>query len=68
MSVNNTAPCLNCPRRAAGCHATCEDYKQWKGQNDEFHKLVAAKREKDGVVYGYYRKKAERKERRYKNK
>ena len=34
------APCLNCERRAVGCHSTCEDYLGFKSE----HERVAAAR------------------------
>ena len=29
------SPCLNCPIRHAGCHANCEDYKDFKAERQK---------------------------------
>lgn len=28
-------PCFNCPDRHAGCHGTCEAYRNWKAEHDK---------------------------------
>ena len=34
MSFKRTvSPCFNCKERHAGCHAECEKYKSWKGED-----------------------------------
>ena len=32
-TINN--PCYNCVDRAAGCHAQCNKYIEWKDKNSE---------------------------------
>lgn len=32
---NDDCPCSrDCPRRAAGCHATCKEYTEWKEKHE----------------------------------
>jgi len=28
-------PCKDCEKRVVGCHASCGDYKSWKGEQDK---------------------------------
>ena len=36
--MKRNAPCLDCENRAAGCHATCEDYRVWRIEKDALNK------------------------------
>lgn len=39
-------PCKNCEKRNEKCHAKCQDYKEWKSENDAKNKIEKQKREK----------------------
>lgn len=30
--------CFECHERRAGCHSTCQKYKEWKGKLDKYKK------------------------------
>lgn len=36
--MKRNAPCLDCENRAAGCHATCEAYREWRIEKDALNK------------------------------
>lgn len=42
-------PCYECPKRYAGCHSKCPDYKRFKSKCDEIRK----NRKNDKTLVGY---------------
>lgn len=36
------SPCKDCPERFIGCHSSCERYKQYRSELDEFKAKRAA--------------------------
>ena len=36
--MGKKSPCLNCEKRHTGCHANCEDYKNYRINLDEINK------------------------------
>lgn len=40
-----TSCCQNCTKRYVGCHSKCEDYKQYKIENEKKKKYVNDSRE-----------------------
>lgn len=45
-----SAPCYNCERRSAGCHSSCEDYKDFAQERREY----ADRLHKESVCNGYF--------------
>lgn len=45
-----SAPCYNCERRSAECHASCEDYKDFAQERREY----AERLHKESVYKGYF--------------
>lgn len=37
-------PCIECERRAVGCHTRCKDYQEWKKRHDENRQKQIAER------------------------
>lgn len=35
MNTASNCPCHQCKNRCVGCHANCENYKQWKVKQDK---------------------------------
>lgn len=54
MAENNKG-CKDCAERHAGCHCTCERYKQYKEERTARRKQIAEARS-DGVEWDHYRK------------
>lgn len=47
--INNSkpqAPCMNCERRYVGCHAECEDYKEFRKLADKMSEEFRKKKNK----------------------
>ena len=55
MTIKNEeiVPCRNCQKRNAGCHAVCEEYKDWRKNKDEKHKEYLERNRSD-LEYEYY--------------
>lgn len=47
------APCRRCEVRTAECHATCERYKEYEGQREEFRQQNWKDRKRAADFYGY---------------
>lgn len=43
-------PCKNCADRYAGCHAKCEDYKEWQKGYLEFKREEAKERRANAAI------------------
>ena len=43
-------PCYKCTRRAEECHATCDDYKDWRKEHDAARMKARAAIEADSVI------------------
>lgn len=39
--------CYQCRERKAGCHSTCERYKEWKAKHDERQASIRAQRDEE---------------------
>ena len=46
--------CKDCPKRHAGCHATCEDYKREIEELDELRTVIRAEKNASNI-YGEFR-------------
>lgn len=44
------APCRNCTERHMNCHASCEEYKNWRVEYDEYARKVADKQRVDRCI------------------
>lgn len=48
------SPCkplgVDCPKRALGCHAVCEDFADYKKRLAEFKRNIFARKNKEGIV------------------
>lgn len=51
----NNAPCKTCvhPIRHTGCHASCEQYIEWKYENDRQSKEIRKNREQHNAPITY---------------
>ena len=40
------SPCLNCPDRVVGCHATCEKYQSYDEKQKAYNEFIRQNKEK----------------------
>ena len=47
-----TVPCLNCvaPKRHAGCHGACKEYKEYKEKLDRYNEQVRKEKERNRML------------------
>ena len=45
--------CQNCEKRHLHCHSTCEDYKEWKRQQDERNDQIRKAKEQEALYKSY---------------
>jgi hypothetical protein len=50
-------PCKACEKRCLGCHANCEDYKQFRKDIEEQKKQEKLNKEYQPNYHKYYKKK-----------
>lgn len=48
--MQKVSPCKGCETRSAGCHGSCEAYKNWKSERDE---IKAAQTKQSTAEYRY---------------
>lgn len=54
MMLDNVCPCRDCvaPKRHAGCHGHCEEYKTWdNARKQELDKIRSAKNAESDYTY-----------------
>lgn len=61
-----TGPCLNCPERTLGCHATCLAYNTYKKEHLEETRKIFDQKVTDNMMINYAKKKGKRLARRNK--
>lgn len=49
-------PCKDCSKRNASCHCTCEEYIEWKADNEEHNAKVRKEKEKSDTWLDYKHK------------
>lgn len=47
--------CKDCEKRSASCHCTCEEYKAYKKELDEYNEIVRKKKEEEYRMNSYNR-------------
>lgn len=45
--------CQNCEKRHIGCHATCEDYKEYLKQNEAKKRKITKEKQTNAIVTGF---------------
>lgn len=48
--MEKSSPCKGCETRSAGCHGSCEKYKNWKSERDQ---MKAAQTEQATADYRF---------------
>ena len=46
-------PCYNCEKRTVNCHCTCEDYKAYKKELEEYNETVRKAKAQDRLMSDY---------------
>lgn len=46
------AKCKDCHNRKVGCHSTCEEYKKFLQENEEWKKMIGSEKEREMAVTG----------------
>lgn len=54
MRMAQDKGCYGCEERKAGCHSTCEKYKEWKEKHDEQQVVIKAERAKLNDLDGLF--------------
>ena len=57
-------PCLNCEKRHAGCHSSCEEYEEFKRNFMEQKETKRKQKERQNIVVNYIFESRERQRRR----
>lgn len=47
------APCVDCQKRHVGCHADCEDYKEWKVEQMSVEEDKRKQRKGNSILNSY---------------
>lgn len=53
-----SGPCKNCEKRVLGCHATCENYNEYKLKNEELKKKKFLDKGVNNYIYDERAKRA----------
>lgn len=48
-----TDPCYECEKRYVGCHADCDDYKEWKARQQTATEAKHKDRRRQGMLNSY---------------
>lgn len=54
------APCYECENREVGCHATCQEYKEFQAENEEEKKKKILSCMCNGIMHSYQKEKFRR--------
>ena len=54
MSRAPMTPCKSCTERTAGCHGSCEAYKEYVKINEEYKQSIKEYKATDSLLYSYY--------------
>lgn len=48
--VDSSVPCYNCERRSAGCHSSCESYKEYRDKMTEKNDAIRKKKAEEELL------------------